>query len=31
MLELCVLAKNISWPGGLALVWHGEGHGLKPL
>jgi len=25
MLELCVLARNISWPGGLALIWHGEG------
>jgi len=20
MLELCVLARNISWPGGLALI-----------
>jgi len=25
-----VLARNISWPGGLALIWHGEGHGFKP-
>jgi len=26
MLELCVLARNISWPGGLDLIWHWEGH-----
>jgi len=25
-----VLARNISWPGGLALIWHREGHGFKP-
>ena len=30
MLELYVLARNISWPGGLALIWHREGHGFKP-
>jgi len=30
MLELCVLARNISWPGGLALTWHWEGHGFEP-
>ena len=29
MLALCVLARNISWPGGLALTWHWEGHGFK--
>jgi len=25
-----VLARNISWPGGLALTWHWEGHGFEP-
>jgi len=30
MLELCVLARNISWFGGLALIWHWEGHGFEP-
>jgi len=25
-----VLARNISWSGGLALIWHGKGHGFKP-
>jgi len=30
MLELCVLARNRSWLGGLALIWHGEGCGFKP-
>ena len=29
MLELCVSARNISWPGGLALTWRWEGHGFK--
>jgi len=30
MLELYVLVRTISWPGGLALTWHWEGHGFKP-
>jgi len=25
-----VLARNISWPGGLALIWHWKGHGFEP-
>jgi len=25
-----VLVRTISWPGGLALTWHWEGHGFKP-
>ena len=29
MLELCVLARNISWPSGLTLTWRCEGHGFK--
>jgi len=24
-----VLARNISWLGGLALTWRWEGHGFK--
>jgi len=24
-----VSARNISWPGGLALTWRWEGHGFK--
>jgi len=30
MLELCVLARNISWLSGLDLIWHWEGHGIEP-
>ena len=22
--------RNISWLGGLALIWHWEGHGFEP-
>jgi len=29
MLELGVLARNISWLGGLALTWCWGGHGFK--
>jgi len=29
MLELCVLARNISWLGGLALTWRWERHGFN--
>jgi len=30
MLELYVLARNISWPGDFALIWHWEGHVFEP-
>jgi len=30
MLELCELARNMSWLDGLALNWLWHGHGFKP-
>ena len=29
MLELCVLARNMSWPDGLVLIWLWQGVGLN--
>ena len=33
ILELCVLARNVSWPNGLVLIWlsHGVGSNLGGL
>jgi len=29
ILELCNLARNMSWPNGLVLIWHWLGEGLN--